>query len=353
MQRRHDGLLFRTLTGLLAAALLLGPVPARADEDEDSPGQTAGEGDETPDDPADTADDASGEAPATDDDSLMEAARAEPGSAAPSPADRPISGFWKGRHRITLGAGYHYGNTVRDAGILAAPVTGQPGTRRFPAATPLQVELQDSPIFGVQYGWFAGDGWGIQVGLDSLSSTIRDPDPADLAALAVRLDNTNLVPPQPAILLARLAAHQAPHDFKVTFLDIGAFHVFTPKKRLSTEVGGGVGWAFASLDGPVAYERLVVSDAIAQGSVQVVANDVLDPAPPHGQCLADNDPCIEVSAQGGLTWHAWLATGFSFNRNVMLQLGAKLRYVQHLVDPGDSNVMKQVTLGVSFRFGGE
>ena len=275
----------------------------------------------------------------------------EPAPAAAS--ERPISGIWKGRHRLELVAGYHFGNAVRDAGILAAPITGQPGSRTYPSLSALSVEMDDAPVVGIRYSWFAGEKWGLQIGLEHVASEILDPD-VDLALDAQRLTATNLTPQQQAALLARLEAHQARHDMKVTFLDLGAMHVFNPKKRWPIEVGGGIGWAFPTLDGPVAYERLVTSDTL-QGSVDpvVVANEVQDPAPPFGQCLADNDPCIELKQQGGLTWHAFMSIGYAFTPSIQLRLGGKARFIEHLVDPGDSSVMTEATIGLAFQFGGQ
>lgn len=304
--------------------------------------------------PAWSQEGASEPAPAPSADEL-EIPPAEAPKADEAPPERPESGIWKGRHRMQLVAGLHFGNTVRDAGILAAPVTGQPGSRAYPALSPLQVDFDDAPVFGLRYAYFVGDDWGIEVALEHVSSEIVDPDGnLEQEIELLRTGSLSLTQPEREELARRLTAHQQPHDMSVTFLDVGALHVFNPKKRIPVEIGGGLGWAFASMDGPVAYERLVTSDIIETepNDPRIVANDVLDPAPAYGKCLADNDPCIELEAEGGLTWHAFLGFGYAFSPNLHFRLGTKVRFIEHLVDPGDSNVMSETTMGLSFQFGG-
>lgn len=288
-----------------------------------------------------------------------EPAPSEPAAAEPAPAAdaKPLSGVWRGRHRLSFVGGLHLGSAVRDAGIFAAPLTGQPGSRAYPAATPLRVELDDAPTFGLRWAWFAGDNWGIELGLSHVGSEIIDPE-SDLAADAIALETSNLSESQKQALLARLAAHQAPHDLDATFVDISAIHVFNPKKRFPVEVGGGLGWAFSSLDGPVAYERLVIGDIVREGDRAAVANEYPgspyypDSPPAFGTCIEPNDPCLELKAQGGLTWHAFMNFGYAFTPDFQLRMGARARFVEQLVDPGDSGVMTELTLGVAYSFGG-
>lgn len=282
-------------------------------------------------------------------------AAAEPVGAAAT-EERPASGYWRGRHRVGFVVGQHLGETVRDAGILAAPVTGQPGSRDYPATSKLTVDLEDSPIFGVRYAWFGSPKWGIELGLSQIASEIVDPNSNLAEDRRILADETALTDPEVDALMARLTAHQAAHDIDVTFLDAGALHVFNPKKRWPIEVGGGIGWAFTSLTGPVARERLVTSDLVIDPGSGLpanreVANELADPAVPYGQCLADNDPCIEIRGRSALTWHAYLDMGYAFTPNLQLRLGARVRQAQALVDPGDPAMLKEVTLGLSFQFG--
>ena len=43
--------------------------------------------------------------------------------------------------------------------------------------------------------------------------------------------------------------------------------------------------------------------------------------------------------------------GYAFTPNVHFTLGTKLRFVEQLVDPGDSGITTEMTVGLAFLFG--
>ena len=285
-----------------------------------------------------------------------EPAAAEP---APPPVEEAKPYFRQGRHRVKLGFTWNSGNTARDAGILAAPLTGEPGATNYPAATPLRVEMDSGGQFNLGYSYFFDSRWGLDLGLGWQPTKFEDPN-FDLAEIDAQLATTVLTDSQKAHLRDRLIAHGQTHDASVLYLDVGAVRVFGAAKKWPFEVGGGIGWSFASLDDTtigdrIVYERRVTSRSVNPGDLVEVANDVpADPAPGFVEagCLADNDPCIEMTEADGLTWHVSATLHRAFNDHVMLDIGGRLRYVEQVLDPGDSFVTSELGVGISFLFGG-
>ena len=70
-------------------------------------------------------------------------------------------------------------------------------------------------------------------------------------------------------------------------------------------------------------------------------------------CLADNDPCIEMTEQGGLTWNVAATAHHPFTDKLMLDLGFRLRITAQALDPGDQYVTPEFGIGLSFLFGGD
>jgi hypothetical protein len=270
-------------------------------------------------------------------------------------AERPKSGIWKGRHSLILVGGMLQGKTARDAGILTAPITGQPGTLQYPAESALRVDLDDSAIFGLRYAYNFRDTWAVQLGIERTSTKLLDPD-FDQAKMEATVAGTSLTANQQAELIARLNHHARTHDIDITFLDLGVERTFNRKSRFPIWIGGGMGWAFASATGPIVYERLVVSDRITPTDPITVANEVAPVGAaswlPFDQCQADNDPCIEEKAQDGLTWHADGGIGFVVTDAFHVDLGLRVRYIEQVLDPGDSFTTTEATLGLRFMLGG-
>lgn len=292
-----------------------------------------------------------------------EAAAAEPAPEAASadPIEKPR--FRKGVHRVRLSLGYNSGQTVRDAGILAAPITGEPGAPSYPAASELRVELESSAQANFGYTYYFHDKWGVDLGVARQASSIVDAE-FDEAQMDAQLATTNLTVPQLDNLRARIVAHSQPHDMTVTYFDIGASRIFAPRSKWPFEVGAGLGWAFGSLGDTtigdrVVYERLVTSRVVREGDPSIPANDIpqdaLGNAPPFVEegCLADNDPCIEMTEASGLTWNASATIHRAFTEHAMLDIGGRVRFVEQILDPGDSFITLEFGVGVSFLFGGK
>jgi len=273
---------------------------------------------------------------------------------APAKTERPKSGIWKGRHSLILVGGMHFANTARDAGILTAPITGQPGSIDYPAETTLRVDMDDSGIFGLRYAYNFRDTWAVRLGVEHAASKLLDAD-FDQAEMETTVMGTSLTDDQKQELIARLNHHSREHDIDVTFLDVGVERTFNRNSRFPIWVGGGMGWSFASADQPIVYERLVVSDRITELDRIDVANEVSNPPEPwlpFDQCQADNDPCIEEKAQDGLTWHADGGIGFVVTDSFHVDLGLRLRFIEQVLDPGDSFMTTEATLGLRFMLGG-
>ena len=278
-----------------------------------------------------------------------------PAPAAPPAADRIP--YRRGVSRITLFGGAFKGGVARDAGILAAPITGQPGTSNYPAESPLRVNLDNSAIFGARYAWFLDNHWGIEGAYSHVNGKFIDPDGFDETAIRAKLNQTILLDAEKDLLVQRLRAHSGPFDAKVGFLDLGAVYVFNPKSKWPFEAAAGLGWASSSISGSlgntVVFERLVTSDAVTPGAVIAIANELQpDPFVERG-CLADNDPCIEMKSASGLTWHLGAGVEYAFTPHVHLAVGSRLHFLSHVLDPGDQFVVVEGTFGVSFLLGGK
>ena len=244
------------------------------------------------------------------------------------------------------------GQTARDAGILAAPITGQPGQLDYPADTPLRVELNSGPTYGLRYSYHFDERqrWGVELGAQRVNTEIEDPETFDRAAVTEALAGSTVDPTLQAALVDRLERNRGPYDIRLDIYEVGAVFIPNPSSRFPAEIDAGLGWSVSHLDQRATFERLVIS-RVFSGDLSEVANEPVEALP--GQCQADNDPCIEEDSAGGLVWYGGGGISFAFTKNVMLRLNGRLRFIEQVVDPGDSFVNGEVTAGLSFLFGGE
>jgi hypothetical protein len=277
----------------------------------------------------------------------------------PAPPKPPKPAFHQGVQRLHLHVGWTQGGTARDAGILASPLTGEPGATNYPAKTPLTIRLDGGATFQFGYTYFFDQKWGLDLGISHQATQMNDPK-FDLADTTAQVNSVSgLTQSQRDNLLARLVAHAQPHDFGLTYFDFGGTRVFAPASKWPFELGAGMGWAFGSLSSPnfagrAVYERIVTSRVVSAGDPVLTANEVDPDGVPFVEkgCLADNDPCIEVKETGGLTWNVSATAHRRFSDRVMFDIGARTRYVTHVLDPGDAFSAFEFNAGVSFLFGG-
>lgn len=282
---------------------------------------------------------------------------AETPAATPAPAAAAKSPFRKGIHRLRLNVGYNNGASVRDAGILTAPLTGEPGQPDYPAASSLSVNLEGGATLDVGYTYFFNEKWGLDLGLGYFPSKIVDTQ-FDLAEVDAQLATTALGQDEKDHLRARMIAHAQPHDLSVMSFDVNATRVFKPTAKWPLEIAAGLGWAGSSLGDTtigdrVVYERLVASTVVDPQDSAIVANDIPPNPMPYVEagCLADNDPCMEMTEKGGMTWNLAATVHHAFTDKLMLDLTSRIRVTSQALDPGDEYVTFQIGAGISFLFG--
>lgn len=239
------------------------------------------------------------------------------------------------------------GQTARDVTVSAAPLD-------FPEE--LRIELDDAPIFGLRYlrmlpERYGGNHWGVELSVSHGSFELFSHDEFDPEETMQVIMDANLSPPTDQELFDRLQLHAGPFDVDVTFFDVGATYVFTPQSRWVAEAGGGVGWSSSTLPGGRAiYEKLAHSVQVLPGDEVTIANEIVD-LTGGLDCPADNDPCLTMDDASGLTWHVHAGLSHAFTDNVHLRARGAVRFIEQVVDPGDSFVAVEATVGISFLFG--
>jgi opacity protein-like surface antigen len=281
-------------------------------------------------------------------------------AAAPARASERL-GLSEGRHRFSLFVGQQLGGTAREAEIATAPITGgDPGNPSDPPGSdPFRavIDLDAGSLWGLRYGYMFRKKWGLELSWSQGSSDLSDGetfDAEDATTVAV-LESAISDPAERAAMVSRLEARNGPFDIDTSYLDLGFVFVANPKGRWVAEVDAGLGWSWGDLDDdPALLERLVHSNVEeGTGDPYVIANTLPSEDPTGGEaCPADNDPCVAMQDGNGLTWHVGGGVSYAFTDAVHLRMGVRFRWVEQVVDPGDSFLQTEGTLGLSFLVGG-
>lgn len=267
---------------------------------------------------------------------------------APAPAEKSsgLKGIRKGTSRVSLFGGWRLGQTAKSLDVLATPLISAPVNMR--------IEMDDSAFGGLGYSYQWHDKWAFEASWSLSGTSLENPEKFDRAYTESILAQSAVPLADQAPLVDRLESHAGPYDLDVSTLDLGVTRVFSPKSRWVAEAGAGIGWGWGKLGtSPAIYEQLVHSIVEPMsGDLYVIANETVDGT--MGQdCPADNDPCIKLEDGGGLTFHAVGGVSYAFTDHVHLRMAMKVRYLQRVVDPGDSLVTVDSQLGLSFLWGGD
>lgn len=255
-------------------------------------------------------------------------------------------GIRPGMHRVTLFGGWFFGETAHDASLPTPPLNSE--------LYQLRIDAQDSSTFGVRYGYQFHEHWGFELSVQGMGTELANKRAFDRDAVAETLALTGLQPDEQAALLDRLDARSGPYDMDITLFEVGAVYIANPDGRWVIEAGGGVGWASSSLDGePVIFEDLVASRQEQSSDEIIVANTLPSEDPTGGAtCPTDDDPCVVLRSNDGLVWHVGAGVSYAFTDRVHLRLGTRVRVVENVVDPGDTFLSVDGTIGLSFWLGG-
>lgn len=276
-----------------------------------------------------------------------------PAADSPSASDR--LGMRPGSHEIQLNAGFFGGNLAYSNDLTAPPLTAEPVRMR--------IELDSGGSFGIGYFYQAHENWAFGGTLTRTSTELAHQTPFDRATEEEVLfpafvtspsQGDELTMQQKIDLLDRIEAHSKPRDVDLTMLDISAIYIMNPQGPWIGEFGGGLGYVSADSDeDPMVWEVLWRNecDPTDPNCGITVANELVDPSGGRA-CPIDDDPCVTLNSNSNLSFHAIAGLRYAFSDTIQFRLGAKLRVLDAVTDPGDSIVTGEATAGVVFRFGG-
>jgi outer membrane protein len=149
-------------------------------------------------------------------------------------------------------------------------------------------ELDDEVAYGVRYGYTFTDSWGLQLSVGRSPSSVTELAGADV-------------------------------DLDVTTLDVDAVWNFGGRSRWAPYLVAGVGYAWADLDNPI------------QGTL--------------------NDESVSIDDDNGYTLNAGIGTRYLATDRIMIQVEARYRYRDRLLDAADDSLNTvETTVGVGWRF---